>query len=106
MVEKAKVLVDLKRSLANGRYRVELKVYDVGKSSKKHPEGVKVRYVLIDVHKKAPRLLIDNHAPFGFHVHTELPHDKSVRKPLKVKGHEEAMREFFRLTQEIIDNET
>lgn len=71
----------------------------------KFPEGIKVSLALIDVIKKVPRLLIDNHAPFGFHVHTELPGNKDSRRVLKAKDYTEALDEFWRLTKEITNDE-
>lgn len=58
----AEILVDESLALSD-RYRVELKAYKVAPSAK-YPEGVKVRYVLIDVVLGKPRLLVDNHSAF------------------------------------------
>ena len=96
---KAVVLLDQKLDISE-RYRVELKAFEVA-ISKKYPEGVKVSFALIDVIQKAPRLLIDNHAPFGFHVHEELPNNKDSRRRLKTNDYLEALDEFWRLTKEI-----
>ena len=101
---KARVLLDQKLNISE-RFRVELKVFEV-EPREKHPEGVRVRFALIDVLKKAPRLLIDNHAPFGFHVHNELPGNKDKRQILKSKDYQEALDEFWGLVQEITNNET
>jgi hypothetical protein len=87
------------------RYRVELKVFKVD-PSERFPDGIKVSFALLDVIDKVPRLLVDNHAPFGFHVHTELPKNKQVRKPLVVKNYQEALDEFLRLVKGIVENET
>ena len=81
----------------------ELKAYKT-EGSTKHPEGVKTRFALIDVRKRKPRLVIDNHAPFGFHVHEGLPENKSRRK-LLTKDYMGALDEFWRLTREILKNE-
>ena len=86
------------------RFRVELKVYEV-KSSKKYPDGIKVRFVLIDVIRKVPRLLLDNHSPYGFHVHEELPKHKEIRRKLEMTDYIEALDEFWRLTKVITNNE-
>ena len=99
----AKVLVDLTYTLTE-KYRVDLKVYEIEVSSK-HPEGVKVRFVLINEENKTPRLLVDNHAPFGFHMHTELPEDKNVRVQLPVNNHEDALQEFLQEVERIVKNE-
>ena len=98
---KAVVLLDQTLDVSE-RYRVELKVFAI-KQSPKHPEGVKVRFVLINAVEKTPRLLIDNHEPFGFHVHEELPGNKDSRRTLKTKDYLEALDEFWRLVKEITD---
>ena len=63
------------------------------------------RNIPVDVLAKVPRLLVDNHAPFGFHVHTELPGNKGFRKILETKDYLLALDEFWRLVKEIIENE-
>lgn len=83
------------------RFRVELKVFEVVPDDK-YPKGIKVSFVLIDVIQKVPRLLIDNHEPFGFHVHEELPENKNARRLLKVTDYVLALDEFWRLTNEIL----
>ena len=100
---KATLILDQRLELSE-RYRVELKVFEVD-PSKRFPEGVKVSFALLDVVDKVPRLLIDNHAPFGFHVHTELPKNKQARKPLATRDYQEALDEFWRLVKEIVKNE-
>jgi len=87
------------------RYRVELKVFKVD-PSERFPDGIKVSFTLLDVIDKVPRLLVDHHAPFGFHVHTELPKNKQVRKPLVAKNYQEALDEFWQLVKGIVENET
>lgn len=102
-MKKAKVLLDERLELSE-KYRVELKVLEV-EPSNKHPEGIKVSFALIDAIKGVPRLLIDNHAPFGFHVHTELPGNKDSRRNLPTKDYTEALDEFWGLVKEITENE-
>ncbi len=98
----AKVLLDERLELSE-RYRVELKVFEV-EAREKHPEGIKVRFVLIDAILGVPRLLVDNHAPFGFHVHEELPDNKDARRLLKTTDHLKALDEFWRLVKEITND--
>jgi hypothetical protein len=88
----------------NDRYRVVLRAFRVA-ASKKFPQGVKAKFVLIDVGTKAARLLVDNHEPFGFHMHTELPEDKATRVELDVKDHNEALDVFFGEVERILKNE-
>lgn len=79
---KVKLLID-EALYFNERYRAFIKVYEVP-PSKKFPDGIKASFVLVDLEKNVPRLLVDNHEPFGFHVHTALPHSKEIRAKMKV----------------------
>ena len=88
----------------NNRYRVVLYVIRV-EASKKIPSGIKAKFVLIDSKNGTPRLLIDNHEPFGFHMHTKLPAEENVREPLPVKDHNEALTFFFQEVERIIQHE-
>ncbi len=99
----AEVLMNEELTLSD-RYRVELKVYKIA-PSRKHPEGVKVRFALIDTIEGKPRLLVDNHSPFGFHAHTRLPADKDHRVPIATTDYREALREFRRFVAEVLRNE-
>ena len=102
-MKKAVVLLDERLDLSE-RFRVELKVLRVEVSAK-NPEGAKVSFALIDAEKGVPRLVIDNHAPFGFHVHAELPERKNRRRALATMDYLLALEEFWRLVKEITDDE-
>lgn len=97
---KARVLFEQKLDISD-RYRVELEVLAVEPSAK-HKDGIKVSFVLIDAVEKVPRLLIDNHAPHGFHVHADLPRNKEART-LNVETYKEALQEFWRMAKEILN---
>lgn len=88
----------------NERFRVDLRVLMV-KQSKRFPDGIKARYVLVDIIDKVPRLLVDNHQPYGFHIHTGLPSNRSLRSQLENYDYKQAREEFWKRTWEII-NET
>jgi len=60
---------------------------------------------LQDSEDGAARLLVDNHQPFGFHMHTKLPRDKDHREILDVKDHKEALAFFMTEVERIIKNE-
>ena len=62
--------------------------------------------MLIDVEGGFPRLLVDNHEPFGFHMRTALPDDNAVRVELSVKNHNEALDLFFQEVERIVRDET
>ena len=93
------------RFILLGRYRVEAKVYKVEKN-KKFPDGIKARYVLIDLEERVPRLLVDNHEPFGFHMHTALPGDKNVRVGMDTNQFQEAYEEFLKEVDRILKDES
>lgn len=88
----------------NECYRVVIKVYQVP-ANKKFPQGVKAKYVLIDTNLGTPRLLLDNHEPFGFHMHTALPEDCNLRVILDVTDYNKALSLFFKKVEAIIQNE-
>lgn len=85
------------------RYRVILTVLEVTKS-RKFPTGFKAKFVMIDVEAGRLRLLVDNHEPFGFHMHVGLPEDTNVRVELLVKDHNEALNLFLREVERIVEN--
>ena len=86
------------------RFRVGLKVHEVD-SLEKYPEGVKARFVLVDVIEGHARLLVDNHEPYGFHIHDGLPDKKSQRTTLKTKDFNEALEIFWTHVWEVLENE-
>ncbi len=61
--------------------------------------------MLLDIERGFARLLLDNHHPFGFHLHTKLPDDKEHREPLAVTHYQDAMDFFFTEIERIIKNE-
>jgi hypothetical protein len=100
-VAKAEILIDEHLTISE-RYRIELKAYKVNVSSK-YPEGVKVRFVLVDIVAGKPRILVDNHSPYGFHAHSRLPADRSSRVSLGTIDYLEALQEFHRLVAEVLE---
>ncbi len=88
----------------NSRYRVVLYAAQVS-PSKKFPSGVKAKFVLIDSDGGFARLLIDNHEPFGFHMHSRLPEDEAFRVPLPVADHNAALDLFFEEVERIVNHE-
>lgn len=86
----------------DGQFEARLKVIKVPKSAK-FPDGFKVNCILLDKETKTARLLLDNHAPFGYHLHTELPNNKHARLAVDVKNYSEAIQVFFREARKIAD---
>lgn len=89
---------------AGGRFQARVKVIEVPKSSK-FPDGIKVKCVLLDVELRLPRLLLDNHEPFGYHLHTRLPDDKNFRESVMVFDCEEAVRLFMKEARKVVEGE-
>jgi hypothetical protein len=85
----------------NAQYYVVLTALRVS-PNKKFPDGLKVKYVLIDADGGFARLLIDNHEPFGFHMHTQLPEDPSVREVLSITDYNEALQIFLNEVERIV----
>lgn len=98
---KAEVLVRESYSIQE-RYRIELYVFRVA-CSRKYPDGIKARFVLLDLCSKKVRLLIDNHAPFGFHLHEG--EAMAIRQLLPFKLYNEALDFFWSQVKEIRKNE-
>ena len=101
---KADLLIDRNLVIQDGKYVAFIKVFRVP-ISKKFPEGIKAKFLLQDVEKKCARLLVDNHAPFGFHLHSRLPDDSDYREPLNVRDHDEALDVFFEEMWKVVRNE-
>ncbi len=102
---KAEVLIQKNQSLYGGRFVLKIQVLKV-KKGKKFPNGVKAKFVLLDVEKQIICLLIDNHEPWGYHIHPCLPEDHSVRVRIGSKDYQEAPEVFFREVQKVLKNET
>lgn len=102
---KAKVLLDRRLVLGGrNRYVVEIKVLAVTKSDK-FPMGIKARFVLLDIQDEVARLLVDNHEPYGFHMHTKLPQEPQHREKLETNDHEEALQIFLKEAERVVRNE-
>ena len=104
-MQKAKIIRNERVVLAQGLFIIEIKAYEVPKSSK-FPEGVKLKCVLIDVEQGKPRVLLDNHQPYGFHLHAKLPDDPNFRVELDILDYHEAIRVFMKEVRKVISNES
>lgn len=85
-------------------YKVILYVIEVPENPS-FPSGIKAKFALIHTEGNYIRLLVDNHEPFGFHIHTQLPADKNVRIQLLVSDYKEALKLFRQEVERIIRNE-
>lgn len=96
----ARVLIDQVLILENERFEAYIKVYEIPKSLK-FPDGYKVRCALVERETGILRLLLDNHAPFGYHFHTKLPEDKNFRLSVNVKTYADAVKLFFKEAEKV-----
>jgi hypothetical protein len=48
---------------------------------------------------------VDNHEPFGFHMHTELPEQHETRIQLAVTDHNAALALFYQEIERILKDE-
>lgn len=101
--EKAELLWN-QNFIVTERFRAEVRLWKVP-SGEKFPDGLKAKFVLIDMKEKCARVLIDNHAPFGFHLHAGLPENKSIRKALNVVDFYEAYDIFLEEVEGVIEIE-
>lgn len=101
---KAVLIYEEKVTYKEGRYTVFARVYQVEKS-KKFPDGIKAKFILIDSERGIERLLIDNHEPHGFHMHSRLPKDKKYREKMETKDYREALDRFFDEVRRIISED-
>ena len=103
-MKKAKLIRDQRFILSQGLFKAEIKAYEVP-VSRKFPIGIKLKCVLIDVEQGKPRILLDNHEPYGFHLHAGLPDDPDFRVTLDILDYEEAIKIFFNEVRKVVSNE-
>ena len=103
-MQKAKPLRNERIVLEQGRFVVEVKAFEVA-AGRRFPNGIKLKCVLIDMEQRKPILLLDNHEPFGFHLHTRLPEDPDFRVSLDIEDYNEAIRVFFAEVRKVVSYE-
>lgn len=103
-MSKAKVIRNQSISFADGAFEAQVKVYEVAKSLK-FPDGFKIRCALIETRTGDLRVLLDNHEPFGYHLHTNLPKDRKARTSANVRNYQEAINLFFDEVEKVVKNE-
>lgn len=97
----AQVLIDEVVTWKEGQFEVHIKVYKVAKSFK-FPDGIKTRCALVERRTGILHLLLDNHYPFGYHLHSKLPKNKNFRELIHVCNHLEAIEIFHRKCEGIV----
>jgi len=101
---KASLVIHQEEVLLGGKYVVSIKVFAVEKS-RKFPDGIKAKYLLQNAEEGVARLLVDNHQPYGFHMHTKMPHDAGHREGLETVNYRVALEFFLTEVGRIIRNE-
>lgn len=84
-------------------YTVEIEIYET-QNLTMFPEGVSGTFRLFKLDQDGERkliYLIDNHAPYGFHEHDELPKRHESRVTIHVKHWREAWDKFQTRCREI-----
>jgi hypothetical protein len=86
--------VVFKKSVKMGSgYVAHMKIQSVPVSDSR-PDGFKVNFVLIHLESQKPVLLVDNHKPFGYHLHPTPDQDHRDRVELSVSSPFEALDIF------------
>lgn len=98
----ALMLIDEILIWKEGQFEAHIKVYRVAKSFK-FPEGIKTRCALVERRTGTLHLLLDNHAPFGYHLHSKLPKNRNFRELINVRSHLEAIEIFHRKCERIVN---
>lgn len=102
------VLVDINNNNQDGKgrlYRVSVYVAETD-DLVKYPEGVKAIFRLFRLNHEGSEelvILLDNHEPFGFHEHDELPGKHDSRESIRTDDWREAWRIFQERCKEIFN---
>lgn len=101
-MSKAAVILNQVLLLNNERFEAHIKVYEISNDSK-FKDGYKVRCALVERETGLLHVLLDNHEPFGYHLHSKLPRNKGFRLSLKITHYNEAIELFFKEVRRVID---
>lgn len=100
LMSKAKVVISQVLLLDNEKFEAHINVYEVS-NNLKFPDGYKVRCALVERASGSLHVLLDNHQPYGYHLHSRLPKDKNFRLSLDVTNYGEAIKLFFSLVRKV-----
>jgi hypothetical protein len=85
-----------------GTFIAHMKIQSVPKDDNR-PDGYKVNFVLVDLRNLEPVLIVDNHKPFGYHLHPDASEDHNSRIELHVNTPYEALEIFLEKAKEFSD---
>lgn len=86
-----------------GKFIAKMKIQKVPPNENR-PDGYKVNFILLNRDDFSQVLLVDNHAPLGYHMHPD-PDDPKKRVPLNVSSPFEALEVFEEKVKEICRDE-
>lgn len=97
----------IKQGADGFRYKIEISV-ETHEDTDRYPEGVKAVFKMIrldvgEENKTELVVLVDNHRPFGFHSHDELPENHDDRTELHIDNYKEAWTIFQGKCKEILN---
>lgn len=78
-------------------YKVMISITQSCNFEKFPPDGVKAVFKILKLEMRGNKkliMLIDNHEPFGFHIHDKLPDFHDYRKSIHAKNWQEAWEIF------------
>ena len=88
------------KSVKMGAYIAQMKIQTV-RPNENRPDGFKVNFILLRIKDTKRILLVDNHAPFGYHMHDN-PDVPEERKKMDVNDPYAALDLFIQRAKEII----
>ena len=84
-----------------GDYHVVIVKLQAVTSDSVRPDGFKLNCVLLDFRVNKAVLILDNHEPFGYHLHPTPIDDHGNREKIEVQSPFEAIDLFVEMSQEI-----
>ncbi len=95
----SRILIDSRQQV--GAYHVALVKLLSVTPEKIRPDGYKLNCTLIDLRINRAVLILDNHEPFGYHLHPNPLADHDQREPLVVASPFEAIDLFVKKAREM-----
>lgn len=83
-----------------GEFIAHMKIQKIPPTDNR-PDGFKINCVLINLETLKPVLIVDNHKPFGYHLHPDASNDHNNRIELSVNDPFEALNIFIQKAKEI-----
>lgn len=94
------MLIDTKQLVGDNHVAI-IKLLKITPDEKR-PDGFKLNCVLLDISRGKPTLILDNHEPYGYHLHSNPTSNHDDRVEIIVEDPFEAIDIFFQRVKEII----